>query len=209
MSTTKAKILTAAITCFNQEGIANVRLQHIADAANLSIGNMAYHFRTKEIIVQQIWESLVAQQRQLMAEFRVVPLFEDLERQIRRTHQLQASHEFFYVDTLEVMRAYPQIAAAHRQHLQWQIQQFESMLAFNAARGALLPEPATGQYPALARHYTLTTETWRYQQKILGQADFSLESFRATCWELLCPHFSTMGQLEFGQLNALILENYF
>jgi hypothetical protein len=39
---TKQKILDNAVGCFNRDGIANVRLQHIAEDANKSIGNMPY-----------------------------------------------------------------------------------------------------------------------------------------------------------------------
>ncbi|MBK8568077.1 MAG: helix-turn-helix transcriptional regulator [Saprospiraceae bacterium] len=63
---TKDKILDAAVRCFNRDGMVNVRLQHIGDEAEwMSVGNLAYHFRTKEHIVQAIWERLVAEQRGL------------------------------------------------------------------------------------------------------------------------------------------------
>ena len=82
---TKQKILDSAVKLFNQDGLVNVRLQHIADEAFVSVGNMTYHYRTKELIVQAIWEQLVKKQRDLLAEFRIVPLFEDIERQIQST----------------------------------------------------------------------------------------------------------------------------
>ncbi len=54
---TKDKILDAAVRCFNRDGLVNVRLQHIGDEAEyMSVDNLAYHFRTKEHIVQAIWE---------------------------------------------------------------------------------------------------------------------------------------------------------
>ena len=41
MAKTKQKILLAALQLFNENGIANVRLQHITDEAFHSIGNLA------------------------------------------------------------------------------------------------------------------------------------------------------------------------
>jgi AcrR family transcriptional regulator len=209
MISTKEKILLAATRCFNRDGLVNVRLQNIADEANMSVGNMAYHYRTKEIIVQAIWEELVKKQRQWMAEFRVAPLFEDLERQIRSTYELQQAHAFFYLDTLEVLRAYPEIALSHRQHLHWQIQQINSILQFNAARGAIISEPAEEHFLTLAQTFWMYNENWLYQQYLLGAADITLEKFRQSLWSLLLPYFTPMGQLEFSQLNALVLGNYF
>ncbi|MEL7123903.1 MAG: TetR/AcrR family transcriptional regulator, partial [Bacteroidota bacterium] len=51
MKSTKQKILDAALKLFNQDGIVNVRLQHIADEAFVSVGNLAYHYSNKESIV--------------------------------------------------------------------------------------------------------------------------------------------------------------
>jgi len=44
LNKTKKKIIVAALKLFNQNGLVNVRLQHIADEAFISIGNMAYHY---------------------------------------------------------------------------------------------------------------------------------------------------------------------
>ena len=48
---TKGKILEKAILLFNERGIPNVKLQHIADACNISVGNLAYHFKFKEDLI--------------------------------------------------------------------------------------------------------------------------------------------------------------
>ena len=42
--TTKQKIVHASIKLFNENGVANVRLQQIADEIGISVGNLAYHF---------------------------------------------------------------------------------------------------------------------------------------------------------------------
>ena len=52
MAKTKQKIILSALQLFNENGIANVRLQHIADEAFISIGNLAYHYKNKEAIVK-------------------------------------------------------------------------------------------------------------------------------------------------------------
>ncbi|MDX2283429.1 MAG: TetR/AcrR family transcriptional regulator [Bacteroidia bacterium] len=207
--TTKQRILDAAIRCFNRSGIAGTRLQHIADEAEgMSVGNMAYHYRTKELIVQAIWEQLRQEQEGLMAEFRVLPLFEDLERQMRSQFQIQQRYRFFYQDTLDVLRSYPAIAALHRRHWAWQEQQLRLMFRFNVSRGAFAPEQAEGQHDRLAALYWAQAETWLYRQELLGLDAGSFAGFRDPLWGLLSSCFSDMGWLEFRQLNALIAENY-
>ena len=204
---TKEKILESAVKLFNKDGLVNVRLQHIADEAFVSIGNMTYHYRTKELIVQAIWERLVKKQRELLAEYRIVPLFEDIERQIRSTFQLQQEYHFFYLDTLEIVRAFPEIHKAHRQHIEWQVQQLVMMLQFNVARGAFLPAFTEGYHRQLAQQYWMTSDMWLYRQKVNGTDIEDFKAYREALWSLLMPNFAPMGQLEFRQLNDLISQN--
>jgi AcrR family transcriptional regulator len=204
---TKEKIIDSAVKLFNKDGLVNVRLQHIADEAFVSIGNMTYHYRTKELIVQAIWEQLIRKQQMLLAEYRVVPLFEDIERQIHSTFQLQQEYLFFYLDTLEVMRAFPEIKKAHRQHIEWQVQQVMMMLQFNVARGAFLPPCTEGYHRQLAHNYWQTSDMWLYRQKVMEADIRDFETFRSALWALLIPHFTQMGQQEFKQLNDLISQN--
>ena len=57
-ASTKQRILEAAVFLFNREGVANVRLQQIADETGISVGNLAYHFKNKEAIVSAVYEYL-------------------------------------------------------------------------------------------------------------------------------------------------------
>lgn len=201
---TKNNIKQAALTCFNQIGMANARLQHIADAANMSVGNLTYHFRTKEDIVRALWGELVQDQALLLKEFSVLPLFEDIERLIRHLFGLQNTYTFFYLDTLELMRGYPDIQHAYVQQLTWQGQQLACALDFNVARGALryptLPTHAAAQ---LANHFWLVADTWKYQRHVQGLDPQEVCAFRLALWSILMPCFTDMGVQEYQQVTAL------
>jgi AcrR family transcriptional regulator len=199
---TRQKIIDAAVLCFNREGIANVRLQHIADEAFVSIGNMTYHYRNKDAIVHAIWEQLVQKQRDLLAEFRIVPLFEDIDRLLDNTFALQQTYRFFYVDTLEIIRAYPDIQTAHQQHVAWQVMQMELAIRFNQSRGAFCPEQQDGQCIALARQFWLLTDLWMYRQCVQNEPTDDYSDFRRILWALFYPFFTDMGRREFEQLTG-------
>jgi len=198
---TRQKIIDAAVQCFNRDGLANIRLQHIADEAFVSIGNMTYHYRNKEAIVQAVWEQLVQKQRNLLAEFRIVPLFEDIERLLKSTFELQQQYQFFYIDTLEVMRAYPEIAAAHQQHIVWQVLQMEAAIRFNQSRGAFIPAPLDNPESSLANQFWMITDLWLYRQSVLKAPTDDYSAFRSMLWALFHPFFTDMGLREYQQLN--------
>lgn len=206
---TRQKILDSALLLFNRDGLVNVRLQHIADEAFVSIGNMAYHYRTKAHILMAIWEQLEKEQREVLAEFKVLPLFEDMERLLRREYALQSAYSFYYMDALEISRAYPDIAQVHQAYDSWRTQQLETMIQFNVARGAFIAEPFEGYYAQLARQFWMNSDLWRYYQAVRGNNLNGYDTFRDALWALFIPVFSDMGRREFIQLNALILENLF
>ncbi|MEM6320679.1 MAG: TetR/AcrR family transcriptional regulator [Bacteroidota bacterium] len=209
MSKTKQKIIAAALKLFNQNGLINVRLQHIADEAFVSVGNMAYHYHNKEAIVYTIYETLTKQQKNLLAEYRIVPLFDNINRLFQHTFQLQQQYIFFYLDTLEIIRAYPKIGTIHQKHIFFQVAQLEAMLHFNVARGALISEPLAGIFSQLAQQIWMTVDYWHNQQLVRGDNTPSEEKYLASIWALLIPYFTKMGRQEYEQMLQQPYDFYF
>lgn len=59
MSNTKQTILNASLQLFNERGISNVSLRMIADEMGISVGNLQYHFKKREDIVEMLYFELV------------------------------------------------------------------------------------------------------------------------------------------------------
>ncbi|MBL7726904.1 MAG: TetR/AcrR family transcriptional regulator [Dinghuibacter sp.] len=199
MKTTRQHILDNALKQFNTKGFVNVRLQHIADAAFVSVGHLAYHFKNKDAIVAALYQEITEQQELLLNEFRVVPLFEDMQRYLQATWQLQSKYLFFYLDRLEVFRAYPQIREKHATHTQWQLLQLKLMLEFNISRGSL-QAPAMGNTAELAEYLLAVTDNWRYIKHTQGIVNETEQGFTRAVWAQVAPYFTDMGNREFGQI---------
>ena len=209
MTSTKQKILNASLLLFNRDGLVNVRLQHIADEAFVSVGNLAYHYANKEMIVLALYEALAQRQEDLLTEYRIVPLFDNIDRLIRHSFHLQKDYIFFYLDALEIARAYPAVAAAHRQHIHPQHHQLRAMLDFNVARGALVAEPLPGTFDQLTDQLWMTMDFWRYQRAVRAEENEDENAYRLAIWTLLIPYFTAMGKLEYQQMLEHPYDFYF
>lgn len=200
MKPTKQHIQDHALKLFNEKGFVNVRLQHIADSAFVSVGHLAYHFKNKEAIIESLYDELKAKQGLLLAEFRVVPLFEDINRYLISTYHQQSEYIFFYVDTIEIVRAYPQIQKKYSQHILWQLAQLKLMLGFNIARGSLIPL-ADQQVDHLSWQLRSIIDLWRYIVKTEGTKSETEQTFLNDIWGVLTPLFTDMGNREYRQLH--------
>lgn len=200
MKHTKNYILARSLKLFNMNGFVNVRLQHIADAVSISVGHLAYHFKNKDAIIETLYDQLKEDQEVILYEFRTAHLFEDINQQLVRISQLQKKYLFFYLDTLEVLRAYPAIKEKHQQHIAWQLQQIAWMFEFNLFRGSFKEPAQEGQYKKSTWLFWITVDNWMHARLISGLDPLNEEDFLQDIWNLLMPYFTEEGQQEFQLL---------
>lgn len=209
-NTKKEIILNSALYLFNRFGFVSVRFQHIADEVGMSIGNLAYHFKTKDEIIEKLYEELAQEQKQLLADLSMIPLFININRHVENTFLLQKKYSFFYTDSLELIRAYPVIKKNYRTQVQWQTMQLEILVKFNIARGALIEPNLPDSSLLLANRYILFLENWMNFERLKGTelAEINVQLFKNDIWGLLAPYFSITGGKEFEQLNSLPFDNW-
>ena len=202
MKYTKAYILDQTLKLFNTKGFVNVRLQHIADHCGISVGHLAYHIKHKDCIVEILYDQLKESQEAALYEFPMAHLFEDISRQLRHIFQCQKQYLFFYVDTLEVLRAYPTIRKKHQQHIAWQLRQIEWMFTANVDRNTFQAPAQASQYRQLAWLFWTVMDNWMYARQINGLDHLNEADFVADLWSLLVPYLTVEANEELTMLKA-------
>lgn len=202
--------MNSALSLFNRVGFVSVRLQHIADETGISVGNLAYHFKTKDDIIEKLYDKLAEQQQKLLAELRAFPLFINMNIHAENTFILQKKYSFFYTDTLEVVRAYPNIKKHYFEQLQWQTIQLEILINFSISRGALKMSTPPDSTILLANRYLLLLENWMNFELLKGTelSEMNVENLKENIWGLLAPHFSLTGQNEYQELSSLPFDSF-
>ncbi|MDG3086946.1 TetR/AcrR family transcriptional regulator [Vibrio hannami] len=102
---TREKIVLAALELFNEHGERNITTNHIAAHIDISPGNLYYHFRNKQEIVREIFESY---SEELLERFTPVGTQEEdlvlLKRYMDSVFALMWKYRFFYANLPEILQ---------------------------------------------------------------------------------------------------------
>lgn len=199
---TKHRILKAALSNFNKLGYFNVRLQHIADSANMSVGNMAYHFQHKVELFNILYKDWRKQLDFLLADIHLTPIFENFDTFLQQTFELQQHYRFLYIDQLELIRMSPEVKIGYQEYFQNQQDQLDILLSLYQARGVIDWKEQKSQLVALKIRRII--DNWLIQQFNEGKTETSLAEFQAYIWLEIQPYFTPTGQAEFEDKNIQI-----
>ena len=101
---TRQRILDASLSMFNAQGEPNVTTNHIADELEISPGNLYYHFRNKDDIIEQLFGGY--EQRMdaaLTAPEGRLPGLEDVWLQLHLVFECIWDYRFLYRDLVDIL----------------------------------------------------------------------------------------------------------
>ena len=101
---TRQRILDASLAMFNEQGEPNVTTNHIADELEISPGNLYYHFRNKDDIIEQLF----ARYEERMDTALVAPEgrlrdLEDIWLQLHLVFEAILDYRFLYRDLVDIL----------------------------------------------------------------------------------------------------------
>lgn len=202
MKATKQKIIKAAIERFNKTGLTNVRLQHIADEAGISVGNLAYHFKTKQAIVRQIDIELAQIIEPILGNEQSFIHLIDFDNQLSSYYALLNQYAFYFLDLLEFERAYPVLHIKRKKYIQRMIEQISNWMLVHTNKGTFKQEIQVNQYQTQAHTIWMIITFWMTQQKVRGIKMGNEGAFKEAIWNQFLPIFTSVGLMEY---EAIIL----
>src|SRR5690606_17318589 len=103
---TRQRILAAALPMFHEQGAPNVTTNHIADELEISPGNLYYHFRNKDDIIEQLFQRYEERMDAALASPDGSGQLRDLEDiwlQLHLVFECIWEYRFLYRDIVEIL----------------------------------------------------------------------------------------------------------
>jgi len=95
---TQDRIINTALVLFNDFGTKAISTNRIADECGVSRGNLHYHFRTKEEIIQTIFQQIDREMEQNWSDDHLHPTMEYMHAMFDRQMKLIWQYRFFYLE---------------------------------------------------------------------------------------------------------------
>jgi AcrR family transcriptional regulator len=135
---TRHRILDASLLLFNEHGVPRTTINDIADEIDISPGNLHYHFRRKEEIVDALTAEFQADARKVLQppDGETVSL-DDFWWFLHHLLELKGAYRFMLTDTEVLADEYPKVARALRHFARAVNAAFELYLVGLARNGYL------------------------------------------------------------------------
>ncbi len=199
---TKLKIIRKSIELFNQYGFSNISLGKIADELKLSPGNLTYHYKKKDDLMNAVYSYFQSEINKVTPQEEIFADLHMIDIQAGAFYNFQKQFQFFYLDLLEIERAFPTIATAHYIHIEKQISRLLSVLIYNVGHGSLIKYRTQKVYNHLARQLWMTSVYWMSQSMIRGQKH-KMQDLKDALWYQIYPHLTNKGLSELAVFNKI------
>lgn len=191
--TTKEKIMKAATRLFNEKGYGAVNLKELAKVIGISRGNLTYHFKNKELLLEAITKNMWEKINQEKQKTIQVPSFENMHKQTQLYYSFQKEYAFVFLDTN--VRNHPSVKEQFKLMIEQTIEDFRKMIAFGIQLGTIKEETIRGTYHNLAFSVWMTSFYWLSQQTTRDKGIKT--DAEKVIWSLILPHMTEKGIVAF------------
>ncbi|WP_321471274.1 TetR/AcrR family transcriptional regulator [Halarcobacter sp.] len=141
-SLTKRKIKEAALFLFNEEGTLPTTTNHIAKYAKISTGNLYYHYKNKEQIIEDIYIKMSEEFDQLNSFDKLLnsenPI-KELSNAYDRFGELFYKYRFMMRDSSVLIALYENIKDIFLERERLRISQIENLIEFFIQKDIFIP----------------------------------------------------------------------
>jgi AcrR family transcriptional regulator len=198
MSSTKQKILHSSVLLFNQNGVDAVRLQQIAEESGISVGNLAYHFKNKEAIVESVYELIFEDFSSVLSAYTVSAEMLNFDNQLSLYYEFFDKYQFYIADFFKTNNNPTEHQQIWQEYITKMLIQIKSRIDYQLLSKDLMPEPNPGFYNQLAENIWINLIFYTQKCRMRGVVANEIQ-YKFSVWNQLRPYFTDAGLIEFNQ----------
>lgn len=196
---TREKILETALRLFNEHGVPNVTLRRIAAELGISQGNLNYHFKKREDIIEALYYQLLVVFEEEKAkldthEMDIAFIFTSTRSGMEALYRFR----FLMIDFNQNMRENP---AIHQHFIQLeQIRKVTYLKAFDIAirKGIMRPPEFELEYEHLVDTIRVFSDYWIASSEIYREPSaIVVDKYHNLLTELFYPYFTKPAKAAF------------
>ncbi|MGM0588589.1 MAG: TetR/AcrR family transcriptional regulator [Bacteroidota bacterium] len=200
---TKEKILNAALRLFNDQGLAEVTLRQIAMEVGISQGNLNYHFKKRQDIIERLYFRLVEAMDQAFQDLQHQSLDLEMMYHINRvTMEEMYKYRFLLLDFVQVMRDNQTIKGHYAKVRQQRTDQFKRIIENLQANGLVRKEEFDQEFERLFVRMNIMGDFW------LSFSEFAdklkpkelADKYAILFCECIYPYLTDVGKTKFVKL---------
>lgn len=205
MSETKNEILKSALRLFNEMGVSQVSLRIIAADMGISLGNLTYHFKKREEIIEALYLELVSRlDETITKKLNTKSQFDLLFEIPRATISNFYEYRFLMLDFVDITRNHAMIQDHYHKLMIERELQFEKLVSDLIAAKLLREENRVNEYSFLFKNLRIVGDFWLSAKTIdkngvIDQKD--LQEGSQLLEFIIFPFLTSEGQSKFLDLK--------
>ncbi len=201
---TAEKILETALLVFNRDGYSNTTLRGIAQEMGISQGNLNYHFKTKEELLEKLYLDLASKMDERISLVAVQAGYLGLiyESSVQMMLTLYA-YRFFMRDFYSIMRQFPTIRSHYSNLQKKRTQEFTSIFSFMIKEEILREPEFEAEYQHVYKRMQLMGDNWINDLELIEQKQVDeplIRTYAKILFEILYPYLTSKGKELWKQL---------
>ena len=202
MNKTKEKILHKALQLFNKHGVNDTTLRKIALNLEMSQGNLNYHFKTKQELIEKLYFELV---EKLNVEI------EKMSKEGSVLHTMYTSSNisiaclyesrFLMRDFAKILRENKVLQEHYAQLQQMRLVQFYQIFELLIQQKTVRPEELPQEYKRVYERMRILGDNWINEYEIVNKEIANpVAYYQALLFELIYPYLTQQGKKEFAAI---------
>lgn len=188
---TKERILKTAISLFNEKGFEAVSMRDIADALDISPGNLTYHYKKKLDILDEIIYQLRNEHEEM--KYHAEMSLAEFHQKLSQIALQQKKYVFFYRNIVELRNNYTNVDLLQDDYKKEFLNLLRSTFVHFQSCGLMKLDYFKNNYADLA-YAVLTIATFG------TQIDYNYDLKKAI-WAVLLPNLTDEGRAQYRNLE--------